>query len=210
MGSEKSKRARRAAESLFGNLPATGTTTASRPSNPFGDDPFSDAASVAPAGNDLVVLPAEFELPPGYDDSAAMRDALARAWRMDWIKVGKDECVVRLPLGWAADRSVDGILRIGSLGVVRAEGRLVEGATLQILPRYYLKAEFHESDDHCRIVVRDRGRNNAILKDSFWDTRSGPNHPQWKILSDWLEKQYPDHLDPLRYWEDCEANIRDV
>lgn len=210
MGSEKSKRARRAAESLFGDLPATGSTAAGRPSNPFGDDPFHNPASATPAGDDLVILPAQTELPPGYADSAAMRDALARIWRMDWIKVGKDQCVVRLPVGWVADKSVDGVLRIKYEGIVRAEGRLVEGAALQILPRYYLKAEFHDSDDHCRIVVRDRGSNNAVLKDSFWDTRSGPNHPQWKLLSDWLDKQYPDHRDPLRYWADCEANRRDA
>jgi hypothetical protein len=210
MGSEKSKRARRAAESLFGDLPTTGNTTASRPSNPFADDPFNNPATVTPTGDELVVLPAQFELPPGYADAAAMRDALARIWRMDWIKVGKGECVVRLPVGWRADKSVDGVLRIESAGVVRAQGRIVEGAALQILPRYYLKAEFHEANDHCRIVVRDRGRNNGVLKDSFWDTRSGPNHPQWKILSDWLDKEYPDHRDPLRYWEDCEDNRRGV
>lgn len=203
MGNEKSQRARRAAESLFGDLPATSSTSASRPANPFVDDPFRSPASLTPTGDELVTLPAEIELPPGYADVAAMRDALARTWRMDWIKTGKQECVVRLPVGWRADRSVDGVLRIECAGVVRAEGRLVEGAALQILPRYYLKAEFHDSDDHCRIVVRDRGRQNAVLKDSFWDTRSGPNHPQWKILSDWLDRQYPDHRDPLRYWEDC-------
>ena len=205
MGSEKSKRARRAAESLFGDLPAASNTAASRPSNPFGDDPFQSPGALTPSGDDLVTLPGQIELPPGYADQKAMRDALARIWKMDWIKVGKDECVVRLPVGWRADRSVDGVLRIESAGVVRAEGRLVEGAALQIRPRYYLKAEFHESDDHCRIVVRDRGRNNAVLKDSFWDTRSGPNHPQWKMLASWLDRQYPDHRDPLRYWDDCEA-----
>jgi hypothetical protein len=214
MGSEKSKRARRAAESLFGDLPATGSTAgstaASRPLNPFENDSFHNPASATPTGDELVVLPAQFELPPGYEDAAAMRDALARIWRMDWIKVGKDECVVRLPVGWRADKSVDGVLRIEYAGVVRAQGRIVEGAILQILPRYYLKAEFHESNDHCRIVVRDRGRNNAVLKESFWDTRSGPNHPQWKILSDWLDAQYADHCDPLRYWDDCEENRRAV
>lgn len=210
MGNEKSKRARRAAESLFGDLPGTSSTAASRPSNPFGDDPFVNPSSATSTGDALVTLPAETELPPGYADAAAMRDALARAWRMDWVKIGKGECVVRLPVGWVADKSVDGVLRIKNDGIVRAQGRLVEGATLQILPRYYLKAEFHESNDHCRIVVRDRGRANAVLKDSFWDTRSGPNHPQWKILSDWLDSQYPDHRDPLRYWDDCEANRRDA
>ena len=64
--------------------------------------------------------------------------------------------------------------------------------------------------ERARLVVRDRGRNNSVLKDSFWDTRSGPNHPQWKILSDWLDKEYPDHRDPLRYWDDCEDNRRGV
>ncbi|RAS39198.1 hypothetical protein [Paraburkholderia bryophila] len=207
MSSEKSKRARRAAEDLFGGLPAGGSTAASRPSNPFGD-PFADSPRFVPADDLLVTLPAEMELPPGYADSAAMRDALTRAWRMDWIKVGKNECVVRLPVDWIADKSVDGVLRIKGAGIVRAEGRLVKGATLLILPRYYLKAEFHDLNEHCRIVVRDRARNNAILKESFWDTRSGPNHPQWKVLSDWLDTQYPEHRDPLRYWDDCEDNVR--
>jgi hypothetical protein len=222
MATEKSKRARLAAESLFGDFPGANTpgttdtsskgptsgkrsTSASRPVNPFGDDPFQSPSQTgySPFDEELVKLPPEIELPPGYADAAAMRDALARIWRMDWIKIGKDECVVRLPVGWRADKSVDGVLRIERGGVVRAEGRLVEGAALQILPRYYLKAEFHDSDDHCRIVVRDRASKNAVLKDSFWDTRSGPNHPQWKFVSDWLDKKFPDHRDPLRYWEDC-------
>jgi len=219
MATEKSKRARLAAESLFGDPPGASagsngglgnkssksSTSASRPSNPFGDDPFKGSTSHSPFDDELVKLPPDIELPPGYDDVAAMRDALARIWRMDWIKIGKDECVVRLPVGWRADKSVDGVLRIERGGVVRAEGRLVEGAALQILPRYYLKAEFHDSDDHCRIVVRDRASKNAVLKDSFWDTRSGPNHPQWKPVCDWLDKKFPDHRDPLRYWEDCLA-----
>nr|WKF56513.1 hypothetical protein HUO10_000971 [Paraburkholderia busanensis] len=209
MSNEKSKRARQAAESLFGGLPAASNAkAASRPANPFGDDPFATSDRYVPADDQLVVLPAEFDLPPGYADAAALRDALTHAWRMDWIKIGKDECVVRLPVGWIADKSVDGVLRIESGGVVRAEGRLVKGATLLVLPRYYLKAEFHDQNDHCRIVVRDRARKNAVLKDSFWDTRSGPSHPQWKVLSDWLDAQYPAHRDPLRYWDDCEDNLR--
>lgn len=205
MGSEKSSRARRAAESLFGPSPTSGTTKTNRPANPF-DDHFADSGTVAPAQDELVTLPGQIELPPGYQDVAQMRDALARAWRMDWVKTGKDASVVRLPVGWGADRSVDGVLRIYSAGVTRAEGKLVEGAVLRILPRYYMKAEFHASDDHCRIVIFDRHRN-SILKDSFWDTRSGPNHPQWKLLSDWLDQAYPQHRDPLRYWEDCEDNL---
>lgn len=208
MGSEKSRRARQAAESLFGNMPAAGKTATSRSANPF-DDPFVDAGTATPTQDEAITLPENIELPPGYEDAAHMRTALVRAWRMDWIKVGKSESVVRLPVGWGADRSVDGMLRICCDGVVRAEGRLVDGATLRILPRYFLQSEFHASDDHCRIVVRDRYRN-SILKDSFWDTRSGPNHPQWKILSDWLDKEYPDHRDPLRYWEDCEDNFEDA
>ena len=88
MANEKSKRARRAAESLFGDLPTTSNTKASRPSNPFDNDPFDSPASVTPGGDELVVLPGQFELPPGYADAAAMRDALARVWRMDWISCG--------------------------------------------------------------------------------------------------------------------------
>jgi hypothetical protein len=207
MGSEKSRRARRAAESLFSGLQTEGSTSASRPANPFDNDPFEAVGMPAETRDELVTLPPEIELPPGYEDAAHMRDALARAWRMDWIKVGKDASVVRLPVGWGADRSVDGMLRICCRAVVRAEGRLVEGAALRILPRFYLQSEFHSSDDRCRIVIRDRDSNNGVLKDSFWDTRSGPNHPQWKFLSEWLDKEYPLHRDPLRYWEDCEDNL---
>ncbi|MGH8779242.1 hypothetical protein [Paraburkholderia sp.] len=206
MSSEKSKRARQAAESLFGSGSTGKATSSGRKTNPF-DDPFETVDQSKQSRDELVVLPSQIAVPPGYEDAAHVRDALARTWRMDWVKIGKDECVVRLPVGWSADRSVDGVLRIYSDGVVRAEGRFGEKATLQILPRYYLKAEFHDSDDHCRIVVRDRDRNNSVLKESFWDTRSGPNHPQWKILSDWLDTEYPDHRDPLKYWEDCEANL---
>lgn len=207
MSSEKSKRARQAAESLFGGG-STGKAMSSsgRKANPFDDDPFKPVGQPSQGRDDLVVFPTQMEIPRGYDDAAHMRDVLARAWRMDWVKIGKDECVVRLPVGWRADRSVDGVLRIYSDKVVRAEGRFGANATLQILPRYYLKAEFHDSDERCRIVVRDRDRGNSTLKESFWDTRSGPNHPQWKILSDWLDAQYPDHRDPLKYWQDCEDN----
>jgi hypothetical protein len=89
MGSEKSRRARRAAESLFSGLQTEGSTSASRPANPFDNDPFEAVGMPAETRDELVTLPPEIELPPGYEDAAHMRDALARAWRMDWIKVEK-------------------------------------------------------------------------------------------------------------------------
>ena len=58
MPTEKSKRARRAAENLFGDLPASRSTAASRPANPFSDNPFQDCATSTPtSGDGLVVRP---------------------------------------------------------------------------------------------------------------------------------------------------------
>lgn len=194
-------------KAFFSELRAGGTNTASRPNNPFDNDAFEAVDMPAETRDELVTLPPEIEVPSGYEDVAHLRDALASAWRMDWIKIGKDSCVVRLPVGWSADRSVDGMLRIYCKGVTRAEGKLVQDAALRLLSRFYLQSEVHPSDDRCRIVVRDRAGSQRFLKASFWDVRSGPNHPQWKVLAEWLAREYPHHRDPLRYWEDCDHNL---
>jgi len=204
----KRRLTRRDADGLFPDLNKTGSGLASRPANPFGDDPFERVEEKAEEYEIVrsYALPAPMELPPGYESLDHMREAMKRAWRIEWIRVNQTSAEVRLPAGWGVDRSLDGMLRIYHAGVVRAEAVLTERALLRVLPRYRLVSDFH-ADDHCRLVIRDREYNDSILEESFWAPESGLNHPEWRRMTELLDKMFPDHRDPLRYWEDCEDNL---
>lgn len=204
----KPKRTRFDADNLFPDLRRSGSSSTSRPANPFGDDPFKRAAGKAEEYEIVrsYALPAAMELPPGYESLDRMREAMARAWAMDWIRVNQTSAEVRLSAGWGVDQSLDGMLRVYGAEVVRAECVIAPDAVLRVLPRYRLVSDFH-SDDHCRLVIRDRDRKDSVVEESFWDAKSGPNHPEWKRMSELIDKLFPDHRDPFMYWEDCEDNL---
>jgi hypothetical protein len=208
----KPKRTRQDAERLFDGLNRTKVNSTSRPENPFEVGAFEvierdDRDESKLWKENIVSLPVAIELPPGYGSADRVREGMGRAWCVQWLSVTTDRITARLPEGWGVDSSISGIAKIYAVGVVRAEWSSGECAPMRLICRYRLEEQYHDKDDHCRIVVRDRefGRNE---KESFWDAKSGPLHPQWKTLSDWLDKEYPDHRDPLRYWEDCERNFR--
>ena len=205
----KPKRTRRDADQLFPDLPRTDSTSASRPANPFGDDPFRRAEEKAEEYEIVrsYSLPAAMELPPGYESIDHMREDMARAWKMQWIRVNQTSAEVRLPAGWGVDQSLDGMLRVYGVGVVRAECVIAPGAVLRVLPRYRLTSDFHDDDDYCRLVIRDRDRKDSVVEESFWDAKSGPNHPEWKRMSELIDKMFPGHRDPMMYWDDCRANL---
>ena len=87
-----------------------------------------------------------------------MRDALGRASRMDWVKGGDVESVVRLPAGCGADRSVDGVLRTYSAGIVRAEGRLTQGAVCG----YFRDTTCRQSSIPWMITVASKSWSEAL------------------------------------------------
>jgi hypothetical protein len=58
------------------------------------------------------------------------------------------------------------------------------------------------------LLVRDRVTGQILERSSIWSAQTGTNHPDWITLSAWLKLRYPQHHDPLRYWEDCEENIQ--
>ncbi|SAL67854.1 hypothetical protein [Caballeronia humi] len=213
MNKGKTKLTRQDAERLFEGLPAAKSKTSSRPENPFGREVSDVVKRVDDEStlwkDNLITLPAAIELPRGYESVSRMREGMARAWRVRWVREGKDEVVAEFPEGWTAVRSENGPieLRDGS-GVVRALFGWAKNAELRILPRYLIESQANSSNGQSSLLVRDRGNGRILERSSIWSARTGTNHPDWTTLAAWLNLRYPEHHDPLRYWEDCEENIR--
>ncbi|WP_321884934.1 hypothetical protein [Paraburkholderia bannensis] len=223
----KPKLTRLDAERLFEGLPATSVKTSSKPANPFDASPFAASPSTSPSNaspfqevkraddesrlwkDNLVTLPAGIELPAGYKTVAAMREAIARAWGMKWVREGNREVVAEFPEGWAAVRPKSGPIELrDATGVVRALYGWAEDAEVRILPRYLIEAQSNSTSGLGSLLVRDRESNRILERSSTWSARTGTNHPDWHKLSVWLDTQFPQHLDPLRYWKDCEENLQ--
>jgi len=147
----------------------------------------------------LVPLPAAIELPPGYESVSQLRDAMERAWGLTWVSVSKDGYLARLPSEFGYRHTDDGSLEIYRGGALRASRNPGEDAPLRLITRYGLESRFGD-DDRCQIRVRDRELERTV-HESFWEASSGPQHPAWKGLADWLDREYPNHRDPFAYWE---------
>ena len=172
--------------------------------NPFEQGMFEEGDDVAVdeyAGlrDNLVALPAAIELPPGYESVSQLRDAMERAWGLTWVSVSKDGYLARLPSEFGYRHTDDGSLEIYGHGALRAVRRSGEDAPLRLITRYGLESRFGD-DDRCQIRVRDRELERTV-RESFWEASSGPQHPAWKGLSDWLDREYASHRDPFAYWE---------
>jgi hypothetical protein len=149
------------------------------------------------------------ELPAGYESASRMREAMARALRVKWVREGKNQVVTEFPEGWTAVRPASGPTELRDpSGVVRALYGWAEDAELRILPRYLVESQANSSSGLGSLLVRDRMNGQILERSSIWSAQTGSNHPDWTRLSEWLDLRYPQHVDPLRYWEDCEANIR--
>jgi len=208
----KTKLTRQDAERLFEGLPAGNARVSSRPENPFEAGVFDVVERIDDETklwkDNLITLPLAVELPAGYASVSGMREAMARAWRVKWVREGKNEVVAEFPEGWTAVRPESGpIALLDPAGVVRALYGWAEDAELRILPRYLVESQTNSSSGLGSLLVRDRGNGQILERSSIWSAQTGSNHPDWATLSAWLNSRYPHHHDPLRYWEDCEKNI---
>jgi hypothetical protein len=208
----KPKLTSRDADSLFPDLERSSANLTSRPDNPFGEKAARpserhDRDEKSLWKDNLVTLPAAFELPPGYESVAHLRRAMEEAWRLKWQREGKHELVAECPEGWAAIRAGSGPVELrDSTGVVRAVYGWAEDAELRILPRYRVELQENSSDGLGSLLVLDRQTNRILERSSVWSAQTGTHHPDWARLSAWLDSRFPLHRDPLRLWDDCEAN----
>jgi hypothetical protein len=209
----KTKLTRQDAERLFEGLPDGNVRKSSRPENPFDAGVFdvveraSDKTTLWK--DNLINLPMAVELPAGYESVPRMHEAMTRAWRVKWVREGKNEVVTEFPEGWTAIRPESGPIELRDpSGVVRALYGWAENAELRILPRYLVESQANSSSGLSSLLVRDRGNGQILERSSIWSAQTGTHHPDWARLSAWLGARYPQHHDPLRYWEDCEENIQ--
>ena len=213
MNKGKSKLTRQDAERLFEGLPPAKASVSSRPENPFGPDVSDVVKRVEDESalwkDNLITLPVSIELPPGYESVPRMREAMTRALRVRWVREGKDEVVAEFPEGWTAVRPESGPIELrDASGVVRGLYGWAKDAELRLLPRYLIESQANTSNGLGSVLVRDRGNGLILERSSNWSARTGTHHPDWTKLAAWLDLRYPDHRDPLRYWDDCEENRR--
>jgi hypothetical protein len=211
MKNGKPKRTRQDAERLFEGLPQASVRSASRPTNPFEEGAFDEVERVDEEAklwkDNLVTLPLAIELPAGYASVSVVRTAMERAWRLKWVREGRNEVVTDFPEGWSAVRPASGPIELRDpAGVVRAVYGWAEDAELRILPRYLVESQTNSSSGLGSLFVRDRENGQILERSSIWSAQTGTNHPDWAKLSAWLDSKYPLHRDPLRLWADCEAN----
>jgi len=209
----KTKLTRHDAERLFEGLPAGKVGVSSRPENPFEAGVFDEVERVDEESklwkDNLITLPVAIELPPGYESVSRIRDAMERAWRVKWVREGKSEVVTEFSEGWVAVRPESGPIELrDSTGIVRGVYGWAEGAELRILPRYHVASQSNSSSGLGSLLVRDCESGQILERSSTWSAQTGTNHPDWARLSAWLDARYPQHRDPLRYWEDCEENMK--
>ncbi|GAB2924397.1 hypothetical protein GCM10027093_74810 [Paraburkholderia jirisanensis] len=208
----KTKLTRHDAERLFEGLPGGSVKVSSRPENPFEAGAFDVTERIDDERklwkDNLIALPMAIELPAGYESIAHMRESVVRAWRVRWVREEKGELVTEFPEGWSAARPKSGPIELRDpAGVVRALYGWAEDAELRILPRYLLESQSNSSSGLGSLLVRDRANGQILERSSIWSAQTGTNHPDWTRLSAWLNLHYPQHRDPLRYWDDCEKNI---
>ncbi|KND59695.1 Nitroreductase [Candidatus Burkholderia verschuerenii] len=212
MNKGKAKLTRQDGERLFEGLPPAKAKVSSRPENPFGPD----VSEVAKRADDestlwkdnLITLPVGLELPKAYASTTALREGMTRALSVKWVREGKDEIVAEFPEGWEAIRPKSGPVELrDSAGRIRAVFGWAKDAEVRLLPRYSVESQANGSNGLNSVLVRDRANGNILERASTWSARAGTHHPEWAKLAAWLDARYPDHDDPLRYWEDCEKNL---
>ncbi|MDR5816766.1 MULTISPECIES: hypothetical protein [unclassified Caballeronia] len=214
MNKSKTKLTRMDAERLFEGLAPSKKSVSGRPENPFGPAASDVVKRVeddesALWKDNLITLPVGVDLPKGYASAARMREAMTRALHVKWVREGKDEIVAEFPEGWEAVRPKTGAIELRDAGGrVRAVYGWAKDAEFRLLPRYLVESQSHGSNGLGSVLVRDRENGRIVERSSNWSAQTGTRHPDWPKLTAWLDAHYPDHHDPLRYWEDCESNLR--
>ena len=213
MKKAKAKLTRQDAERLFEGLPGGNTKVSSRPENPFEAGAFDAVERIDDETklwkDNLITLPMAIELPAGYESASRMRAAMAKAWRVRWVREEKNEVVAEFPEGWTAVRPASGPIALRDpSGAVRALYGWAEDAELRILPRYLVESQANSTSGLGSLLIRYRGNGQILERSSIWSAQTGTNHPDWTRLSEWLNAHYPEHRDPLRYWSDCEENLQ--
>ena len=209
----KTKLTRQDAERLFEGLPQGNVRVSTRPENPFEAGVFGGGPRVDDETklwkDNLITLPMAIELPAGYESVAGVRESMARAWRVKYVREGRNEVVTEFPEGWTALRPSSGPIEVRDpSGVVRALYGWAEDAELRILPRYQVESQANSTSGLGSVLVRDRMNGQILERSSIWSAKTGTNHPDWTRLTAWLDLHYPQHRDPLRYWDDREEHIR--
>lgn len=205
--SEKSRRTREDAEELFVGLAEPAVRSSTREANPFGDD-FSWREELDEDDSNIVSVPRSVELPPGYESVEHLRQAVRRAWQVEWGNFTRDKVELCLPSRWKLVRAKNETSSIvDDTGSERAVfGRGTQNR-LRLLPRYWIADKVSPKDGYIQLVVRDRQLDSTPVESSIsWERQGGQNHSQWPVMVAWLEKNYPDHQDPLMCWDDCERH----
>ncbi|MDE1183016.1 hypothetical protein [Paraburkholderia sp.] len=207
---DKSRNARQALENLFSDLPPSSAQSKPGKQNPFEDAERAARVDARPSGDgtiwkeSVVSFPVAVEVPRGYESAAHVHEAMERAWKLRWHRKTKDELVTELAPGWGAVKLPDGSTEVrDSNGLPRAVFGWSEHAELRLLTRYTITSR-EGADGRYQVVAYDRQRN-SVLERSLFSAQSGTSHPEWARLMGWLAKLFPQHQDPLRYWDDCEA-----
>ena len=130
------KLTRQDAERLFAGLPGENT---SRPSNPP-TNPFDAARPLEKEiklwKDNLVTLPIAIVLPACYASLPQLREAMARAWGVRWVRETSREVAAEFPEGWKAIRPSTGPIELRDpSNVVRAVYGWAENAELRLLSR---------------------------------------------------------------------------
>lgn len=226
MKKAKPKLTRQDAERLFAGLPGaglssgTGRSSASKPVNPFGPSPMA-TNSLAPVQrpddesrlwkDNLITLPIAVELPAGYATVSQVHAAIVRAWRVRWVREAGHEVVTEFPEGWKAVRPPTGPIELRDpSNAVRAVYGWSEDAEVRILTRYQLETQSNSSSGMGSLLIRDRATGKILERSSIWSAMTGTQHPEWPRLSGWLAQHFPQHRDPFRYWDDCEAGAAEA
>lgn len=173
-------------------------------SNPFGND-FAERIELDPDfAKQIFTIPRSIEIPSCYESVDHIREAMRRAWGVEWGNYEAHTVDIVLPYDFGVDQSKEGRVQIWSNYGVRATWDRSPDAKVRLLTRYFVDQKFHPKDNHCQLVVRDRQMDNTILHWSYWYLQSGESHPQWAEMHEWLAEYCPEHADPLLHWEDCE------
>ncbi|WP_157648405.1 hypothetical protein [Burkholderia ubonensis] len=194
------------AESPFGRDDGSSPLRSERIERPFGDDFAWLRESDEFEETSIVRLPRGIEVPKGYDSIDHVREAMRRAWRVEWGNFEPNSVEMLLPYRWKAIGPEGGPINIvdGS-GIPRATYDRTLNAKLRLLTCCYVDQEFHPKDGHCRLVVMYR-ESGLIVETSYWAPEAGEKHPEWPRVQAWVSRNFPNYEDPLRCWEDCEEN----
>jgi hypothetical protein len=177
-------------------------------SNPFGND-FADRIELdEDIADQIFTIPRAIELPPSYESVEHLRDAMARAWSVEWGNFEASTVDILLPGYWGVTSSREGRFQLCGTYGVRATWDRSPEMKVRLLTRYWVDQKFDPKDGHCQLVVRDRQMDSTVLHWSYWYPQSGENHPQWVEMHAWLADYCPEWEDPLLHWEDCEENNR--